>query len=66
MITLPQLDSPLPTLYYCRDYLGELEEAQLLQEIHTSRARWKEVSGRRLQVGAGGLRTVSSEQCGKS
>ena len=56
-IALPELDSPSPTLCYVQEYLSPLEEDQLLREIHSSRGRWKEVSGRRLQVGRRALPT---------
>eukprot|EP00873_Tetraselmis_striata_P024315 jgi/Tetstr1/444579/TSEL_032430.t1 len=39
----------LPTVYYVPDYVSEAEEGQILREIRSSKCKWTQVSGRRLQ-----------------
>ncbi|KAG2483009.1 hypothetical protein HYH03_018089 [Edaphochlamys debaryana] len=39
----------LPSLYYIPEYVGAEEEAALLREVRASRAKWVQLSGRRLQ-----------------
>lgn len=40
---------PCQTAHYIPNYLTELEEQRLLTDIHASRAKWVQLSGRRLQ-----------------
>ncbi|KAF8055731.1 Alkbh6 [Scenedesmus sp. PABB004] len=39
----------LASLFYVPDFLSADEEARLLAEVHSSRAKWVQLSGRRLQ-----------------
>ncbi len=45
-----RVDSLPPTLYYIPDFISEAEEARLLDRVdRTPRARWTQLSNRRLQ-----------------
>ncbi|PNG99069.1 putative alpha-ketoglutarate-dependent dioxygenase ABH6, partial [Tetrabaena socialis] len=39
----------LPSLFYLPEYVNEAEEERLLREVRASRAKWVQLSGRRLQ-----------------
>lgn len=45
----------LNSLYYVPDYVAEAEEASLLREVQGAKARWTQVSGRRLQSYGGSV-----------
>mmetsp|Transcript_28745 Transcript_28745/g.80933 ORF Transcript_28745/g.80933 Transcript_28745/m.80933 type:complete len:236 (-) Transcript_28745:383-1090(-) len=39
----------LPKVHYIPEYVTEVQEARLLEEVRSSKAKWTQVSGRRLQ-----------------